>query len=115
MEYQARDIKGSLILTPLQAEFMDILLRAMKSKECKHVRDAGMMFKPGPGNEYSDFVVTVKCSQDRRTCEVYRNRTGTMIFAMLNGRVIAADYEIEFVVEHMKRKFSVSGTPSNHP
>ena len=94
-----------IILTPSQAEFMGILLKMMKT-ECKHVQNTGMMLKPGPGNMYSDFVITVKCSQDRRTCEVYRNRTGTLIFAMLNGKVIAADYEIDFVTEHMKRKFS---------
>jgi len=105
MASQAKDIKGSLILTPVQAEFMGILMTMMKS-ECKHVQDTGMMLKPGPGNMYSDFVVTVKCSQDRRTCEVYRNRTGTLIFAMLNGKVVAADYEIEFVLDHMKAKFS---------
>ena len=55
---------------------------------------------------YSDFVITVKCSQERRTCEMYRSRTGTLIFTMLNGKVIAADYEIDFVTERMKRKFS---------
>jgi len=104
MASQAKDIRGSLILTAEQAEFMGILLGMMKSS-CRHVTDAGMMLKPGPGNMYSDFVITVKCSQDRRTCEVYRNRTGTLIFAMLNGKVVTADYEISFVTEHMKRKF----------
>ena len=84
---------------------MGIPLKMMKT-ECKHVSETGMMLKPGPGNMYSDFAITVKCSQDRRTCEVYRNRTGTLIFAMLNGKVVAADYEIDFVTEHMKRKFS---------
>ena len=104
MASPAKDIRGSLILTPLQSEFMGILL-AMMRRECRHVAETGMMLKPGPGNMYSDFVVTVKCSQDRRTCEVYRNRTGTLIFAMKDGKVVAADCEIEFVVEHMRRKF----------
>lgn len=104
MASQAKDIRGSLILTPSQAEFMGILLDMMR-KECRHVADAGMMLKPGPGNMYSDFVVTVKCSQDRRTCEVYRNRTGTLVFAMLKGKVVTADYEIDFILEHMRRKF----------
>jgi hypothetical protein len=104
MASQAKDIRGSLILTPAQAEFMDILLGMMR-KSCRHVAETGMMLKPGPGNMYSDFVVTVKCSQDRRTCEVYRNRTGTLVFAMKDGKVVAADYEIDFVLEHMRRKF----------
>ena len=104
MASQSKDIRGSLILTPTQAEFMGTLLKMMKTA-CKHVQETGMMLKPGPGNMYSDFVMTVKCSQDRRTCEVYRNRTGTLVFAMKDGRVVAADYELDFISEHMKNKF----------
>jgi hypothetical protein len=36
---------------------------------------------------------------------VYRNRTGTLVFAMKDGRVVAADYELDFISEHMKKKF----------
>lgn len=103
MASPAKDIKGSLILTPEQADFMENLLKLMPIA-CKHVSETGMMLKPGPGNMYRDFVITVKCSQDRRTCEVYRNRTGTLVFAMKDGKVLAADYEITFIVEHVKKK-----------
>ena len=37
--------------------------------------------------------------------EVYRNRTGTLVFAMKDGRVVAADYELDFISEHMTKKF----------
>ena len=104
MASPARDIRGSLILTPEQDEFMGALLEFMPLACKEHVAQLGMLFKPGPGNRYSDYVITIHCSKDRRTCEVYRNRTGTLVFALDNGRVAVADWEITFVLEHLKNK-----------
>lgn len=97
------DIYGSLALNLDQSRFKDLVLQAIK-KLCKFKRDIHMLRHDENGYLYEDYVITIKVSRDKRCCEVYRNRTGTLVFAMEDMKVIAIGYEYIFLESHLTKK-----------
>lgn len=97
-----RDIYGSLALTSDQAAFKKLVDDA-SSKITKYSRSVPVTgCKTGPGYEYADYVITIRVSHDRRSCSVFRNRTGKLIYAMIEGRVASVNYEFIFVEDHLQ-------------
>lgn len=87
-----------------QAKFAELANRAVE-KLCRNAPDGvAMIGYCGPGKYYQDFVVTLKCSRDRKKFEVYRNRDGVLVLAVDNGRITAVNYEYIFIDRHLKTK-----------
>lgn len=57
---------------------------------------------PKPGYSYQDFVITIKMSHDKSIKEVYRNRTGTLVYALINGNVSSVNHEFIFIEDHIQ-------------
>ena len=97
-----RDIYGSLALTSDQAAFKKLVDEAA-SKLTKYSRSVPVIgCKTGPGYEYEDYVITIRVSHDRQSCSVFRNRTGVLVYAMIDGRVASVNYEFIFVEDHLQ-------------
>jgi hypothetical protein len=98
-----REKYGELLPNGDQAVFIDLVGRALR-KLCKKQVPVKMITYSGPGYRYQDYVVTITCSRDRKTCEVYRNRDGVLVYSCDRGRVIAMTYEYIFVENHLRSK-----------
>ena len=103
MEQENTDIYGSLVLNIDQAKFKELVLDCIE-KLCKFKKDVNMMRKTENGYYYDDYVVTIKVSRDKRSCEVWRNRTGTLVFAMDDLKNIAMNYQYIFLIGHLTDK-----------
>lgn len=64
------------------------------------------------GRKYTDYVITVVTSDDRDTIEVFRNRTGKLVFAMYNGKLSSIHWEYIFVDDHMVQKLEKINEPA---
>lgn len=92
-----------IVLNRDQAEFKQLVLDFM-SRMTARDRSVSMLNYTGPGYSYQDYVVTVKADRARRTCEVYRNRTGALVFAMVDMEPVAVNWQYIFLDGHMAKK-----------
>jgi len=95
--------KSAIIPNLDQAKFIELVERSLR-KLCKHVPSVTMIGYRGQGYRYQDYVVTIVASRDRKSCEVYRNRDGVMVFSMTNGIVTGINYEYIFIDRHIRSK-----------
>lgn len=93
----------SLPLNQDQAAFKQMVLECI-SLLPKYDKKVSMLCYNGTGYSYSDFVITLKVSRDRRSCELWRNRTGTLIFAMNDMETTAMNWQYIFLETHLKTK-----------
>lgn len=99
---------GSILPNVDQARFIELAGRA-KERLCKHSPDGVTMIGySGPGRVYQDFVVTIRCSQDRTKFEVYRNRNGVLVLSVDGKKVNAINYEYIFIDRHLRSKMGES-------
>jgi len=92
----------SLALTMDQFAFAKLVNEAAE-KLTKYSRSVPVLgCKTGPGYDYSDYVVTIRVSHDRQSCNVYRNRTSVLLYAKLNGNVSSINHEFIFVEDYIK-------------
>jgi hypothetical protein len=95
--------KNAIIPNIDQEAFRGLVERALY-RLCKRVQSVSMLQYSGPGYSYQDYVVTIKASKDRKTCEVWRNRDGVMVFSTAEGRITGINYEYIFIDRHMRSK-----------
>ena len=95
--------KSAIIPNIDQAEFKGLVERSLR-KLCKHVPGVTMIGYRGQGYLYQDYVVTIVASRDRKSCEVFRNRDGAMVFSMTDGRITGINYEYIFIDRHIRSK-----------
>lgn len=97
-----KDIYGSLVLNIDQAAFKSLVETAIP-KLAKYTKSISLTnAKDAPGYVYQDYVVTIKVSHDKKSYEVYRNRTSVLVYAMINGKVASINYEYVFIEDHLK-------------
>lgn len=95
---------GSILPNLDQAKFVELADRA-KDKLCKRSPNGiTMIGYNGPGRVYQDYVVTIRCSSDRKMFEVYRNRDGVLVLAVDHGKITAINYEYIFIDRHLRSK-----------
>ena len=100
-------IYPGMMLNIDQENFRFLVEKALK-KLCRTPGTVEMIGLRGPGYTYSDFVVTISCSRNRKDCEVYRNRDGVLVFAERDGKVTAMDREYVFVDSHLRKKLGIA-------
>jgi len=90
------DIQGKLILNMDQDEFRKLAEEA--------VRKLTSIKKVDGRNRrvYSDFVLTIDASVDRRTFNIYRNRTSMLVISERNSNVVSVSFEYIYVEDHLK-------------
>lgn len=93
-----------LLPTQDQAQFWGLADRAVKRLATKRLPSVDMVGYRGPGYLYQDFVITVKAKPGKRSYEIYRNRTGTMVLSVDEGKMVGRNYEYIFVENHLKEK-----------
>jgi len=90
------DIKGKLVLNTDQDEFRKLAEEAVrKLTKIKKVDGKNKRI-------YSDFVLTIDASVDKRTFNVYRNRTSMLVLSERDYDVISISFEYIYVEDHIK-------------
>ena len=90
------DIKGKLVLNTDQDEFRKLAEEA--------VRKLTKIKKVDGKNKrvYSDFVLTIDASVDKRTFNIYRNRTSMLVLSERADDVVSISFEYIYVEDHIK-------------
>ena len=90
------DIKGKLVLNTDQDEFRKLAEEA--------VRKLTKIKKVDGKNKrvYSDFVLTIDASVDKRTFNIYRNRTSMLVLSERDDDVVSISFEYIYVEDHIK-------------
>lgn len=90
------DIRGKLVLNAGQDEFRKLAEEA--------VRRLTKVKKVDGRNRrvYSDFVLTIDASTDRRSFNIYRNRTSMLVLSERADDVISISFEYIYVEDHIK-------------
>ncbi|MCQ2123250.1 MAG: hypothetical protein MJZ25_03615 [Fibrobacter sp.] len=101
MNTKRLDIHGSLILNSDQEAFRLLLSKAVP-KLVKYTKsiDVGKQTNK-PGYEYQDYVITIKMSHDRNSYEIFRNRNGALVFAVIDGKTVSINHEYVFIEDHI--------------
>ena len=102
-----REQRPELLLNIDQANFRYYVETAM-TRLCRTSGDVKLLGLRGPGYSYSDYVVSIYCTRGRKDCDVYRNRTGTLLLSMRDGKVTLIDREYTFVTNHLKSKLGIA-------
>lgn len=89
------DIYDTLILDSEQSAFKNACDLIVKSAT-KLDKDAGIRI-------YSDYVITVKASRDRRDYSVFRNRNGKLLLSVAMGKVNSISWEYIFASKHVDK------------
>ena len=90
------DIRGKLVLNTDQDEFRKLAEEA--------VRKLTKIKKVDGKNKrvYSDFVLTIDASVDKRTFNLYRNRTSVLVLSERADDVVSISFEYIYVEDHIK-------------
>ena len=90
------DIRGKLVLNTDQDEFRKLAEEA--------VRKLTKIKKVDGKNKrvYSDFVLTIDASVDKRTFNIYRNRTSVLVLSERADDVVSISFEYIYVEDHIK-------------
>ena len=90
------DIRGKLVLNTDQDEFRKLAEEA--------VRKLTKIKKVDGKNKrvYSDFVLTIDASVDKRTFNIYRNRTSMLVLSERADDVVSISFEYIYVEDHIK-------------
>ena len=102
-----QDTSPEMLLNIDQENFRFCVEKALK-KLCRTSGTVEMIGMRGPGYTYSDYVITIICSRNRKDCDVYRNRDGVLVFAERDGKVTAMDREYVFVDSHLRKKLGIA-------
>lgn len=89
------DINGHLVLNKDQDEFRKLAESAVKQLTKRVTVDGNKV------NRYSDFVLTIEASPDKRSFKIYRNRTSMLVLAEQAEQVISISFEYIFVIDHL--------------
>lgn len=100
------DIIDSLLPNTDLAKFWELADTA-KDRLCRRVQHVTMIGYDGPGYYYQDYVVTITCAANRKKYEIVRNRTGSLVFSVNDGKITARNYEIIFIETHLRKKLGL--------